>query len=96
MRQRKAEKSRITLTSKNIGTTKLYDRILFGIGLQQSRQEYEKTKQEDTDTIERKEIHIEIKRLIGYGLPEKEVVERLTEKFPNSKYKEFFNNWVND
>lgn len=74
-----------------MGITKLDD-----IQMNQRKEEYRKSKEKDLDTIERKEIYAEIKRLIGYGLPEKEVVERLTEKFSTSKYQSFFQNWVND
>ncbi len=57
-----------------------------------AREEYRKKKKEDEDTIERRGIYAEIKRLIRYGLPQTEVVERLKEKFPNSKYQMFFQN----
>lgn len=58
----------------------------------EKKQEHKDTK----DTIERQDIHEEIVRLIGYGLPKTEVVERLTEKFANSKYQIFFEGWIED
>ncbi len=98
MRQRNANgKSKISLMLANrTKNTKVYDRISGSIKYQERKQRYSEQKREDTDTKERINIHFEIKRLIGYGLPKKEVVERLREKFPTSKYQMFFPNWVND
>lgn len=97
MKQRNSNHSRISLnTSNKRKVTKRYERIVNGVEDKQRRVEYEKRKKEDTDTNERVNIHFEIKRLIGYGLPQQEIVERLTEKFADSKYQMFFKNWVDD
>ncbi len=97
MRQRSGKNSRISLgTSGKRNATRSYERIVSGLEYKQKRVEYRKKKQEDTDTNERINIHFEIERLIGYGLPKQEVVERLTEKFADSKYQMFFQSWVND
>ena len=55
-----------------------------------------KNKKESNDTIERKNIHSEIVRLLKYGLGIKDILHILEEKFPNSKYKVFFENWILD
>lgn len=98
MRQRRNDKtSRISLRTSHRGQkTRAYKNILDSLIVEQNKIEYSKIKEGDKDTKERREIFSEIKRLIGYGLPEKEVVERLTEKFSTSKYQRFFQNWVND
>lgn len=91
MKQRNSEHSRISLkTSNKRKVTKRYERTINGIEYKQQRVAYEEWKKKDTDTNERIKIHSEIKRLIGYGLPQQEVVERLTEKFADSKYQMFF------
>ena len=63
--------------------------------LQYKKRQIEK-KEVSEDTAERIGIHSEIQRLLGYGLNKKETCERLTEKFPNSKYICYFESWIAD
>jgi hypothetical protein len=66
----------------------------------QNQMDYDKKKEYKNivseDSIARKNIHIEIKRLLEYGLDKKETLERLSEKFPESKYNIYFQNWIED
>ena len=63
---------------------------------EKNRKIREKERQASTDTDVRIEIHSEIKRLLEYGLSQKETLERLTEKFSDSKYICYFENWISD
>lgn len=57
---------------------------------------YEKMKQGNQDTIERQAIQKEIMRLRDYGFPQEEAIRNLKNQFSDSKYQEYFINWVKD
>lgn len=63
------------------------------------REEYCKRKanaKPNPDTEERMSIFREIHKLLDYGLSKNETLQRVTEKFQDSKYTDFFKSWVED
>jgi hypothetical protein len=65
--------------------------------MEKKKKEEEKYKNKNSeDSMERINIHKEITKLLGYGLDKKETLERLSEKFPESKYNIYFTNWIED
>lgn len=93
---RERNKKKLIYSSNSEKARKAFQKFEAKFESEQVRKKYIERKRNDTDTIERKDIHAEIKRLMNYGFPEEETVAKLKKVFPDSKYQMFFGNWVKD